>query len=151
VRVLATYNRRPPPKPLDVPPNARLVEWVSYTRTMPLCDAVVCHAGHGTLVRSLASGVPVVACPAAGDMAENAARVAWAGAGVSLPRRLVTARGVRLAVRRLLDDPSYAARARELREWSQLRDGAASAADLVEQLAAGAATRPGLAKAGPRS
>ena len=73
------------------PPNARLVEWVSYARTMPLCDAVVCHAGHGTLVRALASGVPVVACPAAGDMAENAARVAWAGAGVSLPRRLVTA------------------------------------------------------------
>jgi UDP:flavonoid glycosyltransferase YjiC (YdhE family) len=102
VRVLATYNRRPPPRPLDVPPNARLVEWVSYARTMPLCDAVVCHAGHGTLVRSLASGVPVVACPAAGDMAENAARAAWSGAGVSLPRRMVTARGIRLAVRRLL-------------------------------------------------
>ena len=105
VRVLATWNRRLPPKPLDVPDNARLVEWVSYARTMPLCDAVVCHAGHGTLVRALSCGVPVVACPAAGDMAENAARVAWAGAGVSLPRRLVTARGVRLALRRLLAEP----------------------------------------------
>jgi MGT family glycosyltransferase len=138
VRVLATYNRRPPPEPLDVPPNARLVDWVSYAKTMPLCDAVVCHAGHGTLVRSLASGVPVVACPAAGDMAENAARVAWAGAGVSLPRRLITPRGVRLAVRRVLGEPSYAARARELREWSRLSDGAANAAERVERLAAGA-------------
>ena len=64
VRVLATTNRREPPEPLAVPPNARLVDWVSYARTMPLCDAVVCHAGHGTLVRALASGVPVVACPA---------------------------------------------------------------------------------------
>ena len=136
VRVLATYNRRPPPRPLDVPPNARLVDWVSYARTMPLCDAVVCHAGHGTLVRALASGVPVVACPAAGDMAENAARVAWAGAGVSLPRRLVTARGVRLAVRRVLGEPSYAARARELRDWAARNDGAANAADEVEALAA---------------
>jgi MGT family glycosyltransferase len=136
VRVLATYNRRPPPRPLDVPPNARLVEWVSYARTMPQCDAVVCHAGHGTLVRSLASGVPVVACPAAGDMAENAARVAWAGAGVSLPRRLVTARGIRLAVRRLIGEPSYAARAREMREWAQVSDGAANAASEVEALAA---------------
>ena len=135
VRVLATYNRRPPPQPLEVPPNARLVEWVSYARTMPLCDAVVCHAGHGTLVRSLASGAPVVACPSAGDMAENAARVAWAGAGVSLPRRLVTARGVRLAVRRVLGDPSYAARARELREWAERSDGAANAAAEVEALA----------------
>jgi UDP:flavonoid glycosyltransferase YjiC (YdhE family) len=135
VRVLATYNRRPPPRPLDVPPNARLVEWVSYARTMPLCDAVVCHAGHGTLVRSLASGVPVVACPAAGDMAENAARAAWSGAGVSLPRRMVTARGIRLAVRRLLGDPSYARRAGELRGWAELNDGAANAAAEVERLA----------------
>ena len=139
VRVLATYNRRPPAEPLDVPGNARLVEWVSYSRTMPLCDAVVCHAGHGTLVRSLACGVPVVACPAAGDMAENAARVAWSGAGVSLPRRMVTPRGIRLAVRRVLGDPRYARRADELRAWAERSDGAANAAAEVEQLAS---TRP---------
>ena len=109
MRVLATTNRREPPEPLPVPPNARLVDWVSYARTMPLCAAVVCHAGHGTVVRALASGVPVVACPHAGDMAENAARVRWAGAGVSLPRRFTTPRGVRLAVRRLLAEPGYTA------------------------------------------
>jgi UDP:flavonoid glycosyltransferase YjiC (YdhE family) len=100
---------------------------------MPLCDAVVCHAGHGTLVRALSCGVPVVACPAAGDMAENAARVAWAGAGVSLPRRLVTPRGVRLALRRLLAEPAYAERARELGEWAAINDGAAAAAESVEK------------------
>jgi UDP:flavonoid glycosyltransferase YjiC (YdhE family) len=135
VRVLATTNRREPTQPLRVPENARVVDWVSYARTMPLCDAVVCHAGHGTLVRALASGVPVVACPHAGDMAENAARIRWAGAGVSLPRRFTTPRGVRLAVRRLLAEPSYRARARELRDWAALNDGAAAAANAVEELA----------------
>jgi UDP:flavonoid glycosyltransferase YjiC (YdhE family) len=135
VRVLATTNRREPPGPLRVPPNARVVDWVSYARTMPLCDAVVCHAGHGTLVRALASGVPVVACPHAGDMAENAARIRWAGAGVSLPRRFTTARGVRLAVRRLLAEPSYGQRAAELGDWATNNDGAAAAAEAVEQLA----------------
>src|SRR5437868_9143959 len=108
VRVLASTNRRGSERgPLRVPPNARLVDWLSYARTMPLCDAVVCHAGHGTVVRALSSGVPVVGCPAAGDMAENAARLAWSGTGVSLPRRFVTPRGVRLAVRRLLADPGF--------------------------------------------
>src|SRR4029079_4213917 len=101
VRVLATTNRRLPPGGVpDLPSNARLVDWVSYSRTMPLCDAVVCHAGHGTVVRSLACGTPLVACPAAGDMAENAARVAWAGVGVSLPRRVPTPRRIRPAGRR---------------------------------------------------
>jgi UDP:flavonoid glycosyltransferase YjiC (YdhE family) len=139
VRVLATLNHRPSPVPLRVPPNARVVDWLSYARTMPLCDAVVCHAGHGTVVRALSSGVPVVGCPAAGDMAENAARLAWSGTGVSLPRRFVTPRGVRLAVRRLLADPSYRERAGALREWSERHDGGAVAAEAVEELAGRAA------------
>jgi UDP:flavonoid glycosyltransferase YjiC (YdhE family) len=137
VRVLATINRRPPPVPITVPANARLVEWVSYARTMPLCDAVVCHAGHGTVARALASGVPVVACGHAGDQAENAARVRWAGVGVSLPRRFQTPRGVRLAVSRLLANPGYRRRAEELRAWAAENDGATTAADAVEELASG--------------
>ena len=136
VRVLAATNRRGEPVTgLSVPPNARVVDWLSYTRTMPHCAAVVCHAGHGTVVRALASGVPLVACPAAGDMGENAARVAWSGTGVSLPRRMVTERGIRLAVRRVLAEPRYTERARELAEWAKRNDGAAHAADAVEEMA----------------
>ena len=70
--------------------------WSSGSRTRRRCRAatsVVCHAGHGTVARSLACGVPLVACPAAGDMGENASRIAWAGVGVPLPRRLVTRAG----------------------------------------------------------
>ena len=69
-------------------------------------------------------------------MPENAARVAWAGAGLALPRRLVTARGIRLAVRRVVGNPKYASRARELAEWAELNDGAVGAAAEVEALAA---------------
>ncbi|MEA2202389.1 MAG: hypothetical protein QOI89_2985 [Solirubrobacteraceae bacterium] len=135
VRVLATWNRRLPPRPLPVPGNARLVDWVSYSRTMPHCDVVVCHAGHGTLVRALASGCAVVACPAIGDMNENAARVDWAGAGVRLPRRFVAPRTVRLAVERALREPSIRARARDMAGWAASHDAGAAAAMHVEQLA----------------
>jgi UDP:flavonoid glycosyltransferase YjiC (YdhE family) len=137
VRVLATTNRRPPPRPLPVPENARLVDWVSYARTMPRCDAVISHAGHGTLARALVSGAPVLACPDVGDMAENAARVRWSGVGVSLPRRFQTPRGVRLALRRLLSNRSYAARAGELRDWAERHHGAGIAAEAVEAFAEG--------------
>jgi len=135
VRVLATWNRRLPPRPLPVPGNARLVEWVSYSRTMPRCDLVVCHGGHGTLVRALASGCPVVACPAIGDMNENAARLDWAGAGVRVPRRFLSPRVLRLAVERALGEPAIARRARELGEWAQTHDAGTRAAMLVERLA----------------
>jgi MGT family glycosyltransferase len=135
VRVLATWNRRLPPGPLPVPANAHVVEWVSYSRTMPLCDVVICHAGHGTLVRALASGCAVVACPAVGDMNENAARLDWAGAGVRLPRRFTTPRTLRLAVERSLVDPSIRARARGLAGCARAHDAGDAAARLVERLA----------------
>lgn len=136
VRVLATWNRRLPSRPLPVPENARVVDWVVYTRTMPRCRVVVCHAGHGTLVRALSCGCAVVACPAVGDMNENAARVDWAGAGVRLPRRFVSPRAVRLAVERALGEPSIGARAGELARWMGAHDPGGAAAELVERLAA---------------
>ena len=136
VRVLATYNRRLPPRSLHVPAGARVVDWVSYARTMPLCDLVLCHAGHGTLVRALASGCAVVACPAVGDMNENAARLDWAGAGVRVPRRFVSARVLRLAVERALADRSIRERARELARWGASHDSGATAARLIEALCA---------------
>jgi UDP:flavonoid glycosyltransferase YjiC (YdhE family) len=137
IRVLATWNRRPLPGPAPVPANTRLVEWVSYARTMPRCAVVVCHVGHGTMVRALASGCAVVACPVAGDMGENAARLDWAGAGVRLPWRFTGPRAVRLAVQRALAEPALTRRATELATWAREHDAAARAAELVERLARG--------------
>ena len=79
-------------------------------------------------------------------MGENGARVAWSGAGLSLPRRLLSPRGVRLAVRRLLGDERYRARAEEIAAWATENDGAASAAELVEEAARNATSRPSPAR-----
>jgi MGT family glycosyltransferase len=135
VRLLAATNRRPAERPLAVPRNARVVEWVSYSRTMPECSLVITHAGHGTLARAMACGTPVVAVPHSGDMAENAARADWAGVGVRLPWRFLTPATLRLAVRRALSEPGLAQRAAELQRWGEVNDGALRAADLVEALA----------------
>ena len=97
VRVLATTNRHLPEEPLPpAPANAVVVDWLSYTQAMAAADLVICHGGHGTVARALGAGVPVLCCPAVGDMAENGARVAWSGAGLMLPWRLV-GRGVAAA------------------------------------------------------
>jgi MGT family glycosyltransferase len=135
VRVLATWNRRPLPGPVRVPANTRLVEWLSYAQTMPRCALVICHAGHGTMVRALASSCRVLAVPHVGDMAENAARVDWAGAGVRLPWPLLAPSTLRLATRRALRRAGLGERAAELGAWTARHPGPARAADLVETLA----------------
>lgn len=135
IRVLATWNRRPLPGPARIPANTRLVEWISYAETMPGCALVICHAGHGTLARALVSGAAVLAVPHAGDMAENAARVDWAGLGMRLPWGLLSPATLRLAVRRALGAPSLGVAARRLAAGTSVRAGAVRAADLVEAMA----------------
>jgi UDP:flavonoid glycosyltransferase YjiC (YdhE family) len=132
VRVLASTNRRPLPRPLAAPANTRIVEWVSYARTMPRCAVVICNAGHGTMVRALASGARVVAAPGPGDQNENSARLDWFGAGVRVPWRWVGPRSIRLAVRRALADEGMAERAAQLAEWARSHPGPERAADEVE-------------------
>ena len=92
VRVLATTNRHRPERPIEVPENATLVDWLLYSQAMPAADVVICHGGHGTVARALAAGKPLLVCPSVGDMGENAARVAWSGTGLSVPRRLLSRR-----------------------------------------------------------
>jgi UDP:flavonoid glycosyltransferase YjiC (YdhE family) len=131
VRVIAIAGPDVP-----APANAVCVDWMSYARTMPLCDLVVTHGGHGTLVRALVSGCPVVVCPAGGDMAENAARVDWAGLGVRLAPRFCTPWGVRLAVRRALSKPALRVRAAEVAAWAFANPGPVTAAAQLERWAA---------------
>jgi UDP:flavonoid glycosyltransferase YjiC (YdhE family) len=135
VRVVATTNRVAPQAPIEVPANAILVDWLSYSQLMPAASLVVSHGGHGTAARALAAGTPLLICPIVGDMSETAMRVAWARCGLSLPWRLCRPGPLRWAARRILGDGSFAARARELSAWAAANDGASRGAELVEQLA----------------
>jgi len=135
VRVLATTNRLDPSSSLpDAPSNARVVDWLSYSQLMPRAALVVCHGGHGTVARALVAGAPVLCCPHVGDMAENSARVAWAGVGLMLPWRLLGSGPLRWATRRILGDPSFVERAAEVAAWAQANDGSERGARLVEKL-----------------
>jgi MGT family glycosyltransferase len=134
VRVVATTNRMRPRQPIDVPANAVLVDWLSYSQLMPIAALVISHGGHGTVARALGAGAPVLISPITGDMGETAMRIDWAGAGLSLPWRLCRPGPLRWAARRILADPRYAARSRRIAAWGRENDGADRGAGLVEAL-----------------
>lgn len=80
-------------------------------------DVVVSTGGHGMVVAALGAGVPLVMVPGGGDQKEVAARVQRSGAGVvSPPDRL------RECVFRILGDPAFATRAREVGACTGLPD-----------------------------
>ena len=112
MRVVATTNRVVPQSPIEVPANAVLVDWLSYSQLMPAASLVVSHGGHGTVARALGAGTPVLICPIIGDMSETAMRVSWAGCGLSLPWRLCRPAPLRWAARRLLRRATHSPRQR---------------------------------------
>ena len=118
VRVVATTNRVAPQRPVEVPANAVLVDWLSYSQLMPVAALVISHGGHGTVARALGAGAPVLVCAITGDMRETAMRVEWAGCGLALPWRLCRPGPLRWATRRLLAEPAFAARAGEIAAWA---------------------------------
>lgn len=137
VRVIATWNRRLPPFPVRSGSRTSVVEWLSYAKTMPRCAAVICHGGHGTLVRALSSGCVPIVVPDGGDQGENAARIAWARVGARLPRRLATPRALAAVTENVLADREMAARAAGLAAWESANDSGERCAELIEALVAG--------------
>lgn len=134
VRVVATSNGHFPAEPIEVPDNARLVGWLSYTQVMAAADLVICHGGHGTVCRAIEAEAPLLVSPAIGDMAENGARVQWAGAGLMLPARLRGPASLRSVAWELLGDPSYGVRAAEISASTPAGSGALRAAEAIEGL-----------------
>jgi UDP:flavonoid glycosyltransferase YjiC (YdhE family) len=135
VRIVVTLSGRGENWTGRAPENAVVVDWISYEQVLPKASLIVSVGGHGTVVRGLAHGVPVLVCAKGGDMAENGARLTWTGAGLMLPRYLLRAQPMRWAIRRMLADHRFSARARAIARWSREHDGAALGATLVERLA----------------
>lgn len=95
---------------------------------------VLTHGGHGTAMRSLRHGVPMVLTPAlAGDQPFVCAAVEEWGAGRALPRD-ATVGDIRTAVQAVLAEPRYRCRAAELSAQLSGTDGATAAAQALEAL-----------------
>jgi UDP:flavonoid glycosyltransferase YjiC (YdhE family) len=86
---------------------------VRHADVLPHCSAVITHGGHGTVMKALIAGVPLVVVPLGRDQPDNAGRVVYAGAGTRL-RKNATASALRTAVSRVTDDPRYRAAARHM-------------------------------------
>ena len=96
-------------EPFPAPHNVS----VAHAAALPNTDVVVTHGGHGTVMKALAAGVPLVVLPMGRDQLEIAARVVAAGAGVRLKPSASPAK-IAAAVRTLLDDEKYRSSAQGL-------------------------------------
>ena len=135
VRGLVTTGPAIPPASIEAPPNVTVVERAPHREVLRHAAAVVTHAGHGTVIKALAAGVPVVAIPLGRDQLDNAARVAHHGAGLRLKAK-ASSEAIAGAVRRVLDEPAFGASAERLAAAIAAETAQDQAVEELEGLAA---------------
>ncbi len=96
---------------LKAPANVAVMARAPHRDVLEYAALVVTHGGHGTVMKALAAGVPMVLLPHGRDQADNAVRVTTRGAGVALKRSAAPS-AIAAAVRRVLQNASYRAAAR---------------------------------------
>ncbi len=133
VRVLMTTGGSHPIEALQpLPPNARAEAYVSHGAVLGRAQVLVSHAGHGSVMKALWHGVPMVLVPWGRDQPGVAARAERLGVAKVLPRDHVTADLLSDAVQQVMNSPGYCESA--LRHSARLRatDPTALAAEALE-------------------
>jgi len=135
VEVVATLGEHTDPASLG--PQSRhvhLERWLPLSRLLPRCSLVVCHAGSGTLLASLAAGLPLLLLPRGADQFQNATASEQAGvARVILPDAL-TPNAVAREVAQLLISGSYRQAAARLRAEIETMPAPSAVVPLLEEL-----------------
>lgn len=90
----------------EQPPNVHIERWLPLAPLLPLCSAVVCHAGSGTTLAALVSGLPLVLVPQGADQYTNAAACEAAGVATVLRPHQLNSAAVRNAVLAVLANSS---------------------------------------------
>jgi UDP:flavonoid glycosyltransferase YjiC (YdhE family) len=98
-----------------LPPAVRTAPVLPQAAVLPHSQAVVSHAGAGTMLGALCYGLPQLCLPQGTDQPSNTAALLPTGAALALQPDDITADAVAEALGRLLNEPSFSQAANRLR------------------------------------
>jgi MGT family glycosyltransferase len=135
VHVVVTTGGIVEPQELKAPANAYVLSFAAHDPILQRAALAVTHGGHGTAMRSLRHGVPMIVIPGlAHDQPCIAEAVQEWGVGRALPGD-ATVEAIRSAAQEVLSIPSYRKRAEARATALANVDGASAAAEEIEGLA----------------
>jgi UDP:flavonoid glycosyltransferase YjiC (YdhE family) len=108
VRVVVTVGPRSDPAAVGAQPdNVHVARYIPQDQLLAHCAVVISHGGSGTLLASLAAGIPQLCVPQGADQFFNAAACERSCSGLALQPGAVSVDSVRTAVGRLLSDAAF--------------------------------------------
>ena len=135
VRGVVTTGPAVDPSAIEARSNVHVLRSAPHAEVLRHASAVVTHGGHGTVVKALAAGLPLLILPMGRDQADNAARVTARGAGIRLKPRASSGE-IAAALQRILSDDRFRAAAGRLGAHIRATAGARVAVEVIEASAA---------------
>jgi len=142
LRAVVTVGDSIDPAALRPADNVAIFATVDHDDLMRLASLVLTHGGHGTFMRALKHGLPMVVVPGlGGDQPVNAVTAEAWGVGRALPADADKG-AMRVAIREVLNTPSYRDHAARISQQVAASDGAREASREIELLLPEQAQRP---------
>lgn len=116
-----------------IPENFLVRRYVPQLEVLERAALCINHGSITTVMETVSRGVPMIVIPHAVGQEGSARRVPELGLGVLLRKEAVNAQSLHEAMTRVLHDPSFSARARQMQEEAYVAGGFRAAADALER------------------
>lgn len=135
VRVLTTVGWQLDPASFGPQPeHVRIEQFVPQEEVLAEADLVISHGGSGTLIGSLAHGIPSVLLPMGADQPQNTWRCVELGTALELDPVTFTPEEAASTVGKVLGEDSYRLAAQRMQDETNALPGPAEALRLIEAL-----------------
>lgn len=107
---------------LNCPDNIVVYKSIKHSILFPHTDLVITHGGHGTIIRSLANGLPVLCLPMGRDQGDNAIKVEMHKVGLKLSPTSKSSE-IKKAIEQILSNDMYKENALKMKDKIASQDG----------------------------
>ena len=118
----------------QLPDSICVAEYAPYSELFSRASLVVHQGGVGTTAQCLRAGKPMLIMPYSHDQPDNARRMKRLGVAKVIQKAGYTPKKVTRKLRKMLDDPELAEKARAVAEQLRGEDGVKTACDALEEL-----------------
>jgi MGT family glycosyltransferase len=132
--VISLGGRRDPETLAGLPGDPVVVREAPQLELIKRADVVITHGGLNTALETLMEGKPMIVIPRFFDQPAVAARLERLGVAEVLPAERLSAKQIRVALAKVVSDPSYRKSAREVQAKVISARGLERAADVIEEL-----------------
>jgi len=135
VNLIVTLGRDKDPADFGPQPaNVHIERYIPQSLLLKHCDVMVMHAGSNSVLGALDEGLPLVLVPLIADQFYNAEIAGDLGLAQVVPLDALTPERIRAAVRKVLENPSYAQNMTKLQTEMHNLPPVSHAVELIEQV-----------------